>query len=186
MSYSIPPILAESVRHLLHKHKRTRRKINPAAPAVPPPPRAAFIGITRGEGLLQRAFLRYAPYTGAITSSRKGAIVSTAIGKARALEGVERGARPRRRCCTFFVLEGAGRDGWQTNEQQAACGPSDARCRRCRWFRAHACLFSPLSQNASPASPCKRNGQPAIQPQQHPKLGRRAPTPRTLNPNPKP
>ncbi|KIZ01064.1 putative GTP-binding protein TypA/BipA like protein [Monoraphidium neglectum] len=49
--------------------------------------RAAFIGITRGEGLLQRAFLRYAPYTGAITSSRKGAIVSTAIGKARALEG---------------------------------------------------------------------------------------------------
>ncbi|KAI8473301.1 MAG: elongation factor-like protein [Monoraphidium minutum] len=43
--------------------------------------RSAFISLTRGEGLLQRAFLRYAPFVGAIQSSRKGAIVSTAGGK---------------------------------------------------------------------------------------------------------
>ena len=56
-------------------------------PLTPPrscrPRRTAFVSLTRGEGLLQRSFLRYAPYMGPMQGSRKGAIVSTAGGKVR-------------------------------------------------------------------------------------------------------
>jgi len=43
--------------------------------------RTVFAGLTRGEGLLQRAFSRYTPFRGAVQGTRKGAIVSTADGK---------------------------------------------------------------------------------------------------------
>ncbi|GAB4823663.1 hypothetical protein N2152v2_010709 [Parachlorella kessleri] len=43
--------------------------------------RAAFAAITRGTGMLHRAFTRYGPYRGSMADARKGTLVSTAAGR---------------------------------------------------------------------------------------------------------
>lgn len=66
-------------------HKTTHPTRNPTTHKTK---RSVFSGLTRGEGVLQRAFARYGPYRGPIQGTRKGAIVSTADGKARGPGGL--------------------------------------------------------------------------------------------------
>ncbi len=59
--------------------------------------------LTRGEGVLTRAFLRYVPHKGPLEGVRKGVMVATAPGRASAYalgELQSRGA--------FFIQPGAG------------------------------------------------------------------------------
>lgn len=53
--------------------------------------RSAFATITRGSGILHRAFSQYAPYRGPLDKIRKGVLVSTANGRSTlyALGGLE-------------------------------------------------------------------------------------------------
>ena len=73
--------------------------------------RAAFASATRGEGLLQRAFSRYAPHRGAVQGARRGVMVARGSGKVR------------RTCC--WALPGAG--GGPLEASARDCAPPHSR-----------------------------------------------------------
>ncbi|PNW74376.1 hypothetical protein CHLRE_13g606000v5 [Chlamydomonas reinhardtii] len=64
--------------------------------------KSVFVNLTRGEGILNRVFLQYAPHKGPMEGVRKGVMVSVADGRASAYALGELQSRG-----TFFVTPGA-------------------------------------------------------------------------------
>ncbi|KAG2485042.1 hypothetical protein HYH03_016141, partial [Edaphochlamys debaryana] len=64
--------------------------------------KSTFVHLTRGEGVMTRAFLRYAPHKGPLEGVRKGVMVSVAEGRVSAYALGELQSRG-----TFFVTPGA-------------------------------------------------------------------------------